>query len=81
MLGPFKGGDTIVTRQCGVVLVEKVMPSGAMVVRDCLGYVWLLGKDCFQAEMIPDTLQESFRPGEEPREKRMGHGRKMRRKR
>jgi len=50
-------GDTVLVLPMGFVLVEQVLPSGSAVVRDCLGYRWLVGKEASYAERMPKSLE------------------------
>jgi len=53
----FTRGQTVVLPGCGIGVVERVLPSGAAVVVDCLGYSWLFGVEVPNGSRIPETLQ------------------------
>jgi hypothetical protein len=69
---PFQSGDTILSPGIGICLVERVLPSGAMLVRDCLGQLWLAAADRERTEKVPATLCRKLRRKEKEVEKRVG---------
>jgi hypothetical protein len=79
MDGPFKSFDTVLVPGIGVAIVERELPSGARLVRDCLGLLWLVAKGGHHAEKAPDGLFARLRGKDGKVAKRVGPARKSRR--
>jgi hypothetical protein len=78
---PFKSGDTVLSPGLGICLIERVLPSGATLVRDCLGQLWMASVDRKRTEKVPATLFRSLRGKGKKGEKRVGPTRTGRGKR
>ena len=61
MNGPFEAGDTVLVPGVGVCIVQRNLPSGARIVMDCLGLVWLVSSRGHLAEKAPPSLFRALR--------------------